>query len=327
MKWDDAEERMLRVAVLDDYTDAVHAIADWPALDGIATVDFFRDHLSELDDLAARLAPYDIVVAERERTPFPRPLLERLPRLKLLVATGPVNWSIDLAAAAEFGITVCCTEALYDATPELAWGLILALTRRIAWDHQAVRAGQWQTGLGTSLTGKTLGLIGLGNVGARVAAFGRLFGMTPIAWSRRLTLAKASAHGADCVTLDELLRRADIVSIHVVLSAQSRGLIGRRELGLMKPDSYLVNTSRGPIVDADALLETLEARRIAGAALDVFDVEPLPADHGLRRLDNVVLTPHVGYITIEQYRLFYGQAIENILAFVRGAPMRLLHMP
>ncbi len=318
---------MLRVAVLDDYTGTVRSIVDWAALAGIARVDFFRDHLGELDAVAERLAPYDVVVAERERTPFPRALLERLKRLKLLVATGPVNWSIDLACAAERGITVCCTEALYDATPELAWGLILALTRRIAWDHEAVRAGRWQSGLGTSLTGKTLGVIGLGNVGARIAEFGRVFGMNTIAWSRHLTPETAAAKGATSVTLDALLRQADIVTIHVVLSAASRGLIGRRELGLMKPGAFLVNTSRGPIVDAGSLLEALEGRRIAGAALDVFDAEPLPADHGLRRLDNVVLTPHVGYITVEQYRLFYGQAIENIFAFARGTPTRLLRMP
>ena len=321
---------MLQVSVLVDYTDSVRSIADWSALAGIARVEFFRDHLDAIDAIAARLAPFDIVVAERERTRFPRALLERLPRLKLLVATGPVNWSIDLAAAAERGMTVCCTEALYDATPELAWGLILTLTRRIAWDHQAVRAGQWQTGLGTSLTGKTLGVIGLGNVGAKIAAFGRVFGMSPIAWSRNLTPEKAAGNAGNSVefaALDDLLRRADIVTIHVVLSPESRGLIGRRELGLMKRSAFLINTSRGPIVDAAALLDALETRRIAGAALDVFDVEPLPVDHRLRRLDNVVLTPHVGYITVEQYRLFYGQAIENILAFTRGTPIRLLRMP
>jgi len=247
----------------------VRSIVDWPALDGVARVDFLRDNLGELD-----------AVAERERTPFLRALIERLARLQLLVATGPVNWSIDLACAAERGITVCCTDALYDATPELAWGLILALTRRIAWDHRAVRAGQWQTGLG--------------NVGARVAEFGRVFGMTTIARSRNLTPESAMAKGATCVTLDELLRQADVITIHVVLGAASRGLIRRRELGLMRPGAFLVNTSRGPIVDADALFDALEGGRIAGAALDVFDVEPLPADHRLRRLDNVALTPHVG---------------------------------
>lgn len=318
---------MLRVAVLDDYTRAVSSAADWSALAGAAEVDFFSDHLVEQDAIVARLAPYDVVVAERERTPFPRALIERLPRLKLLVATGPVNWSIDLEAAAERGVIVCCTEALYDATPELAFGLVLALLRRIAWDHEAVRKGHWQTGIGSSLSGKTLGIIGLGNVGTKMALFGRVFGMTPIAWSRNLTPAKAMASGASCVTLDELLARADVVSIHVVLGPQSRGLIGGRELALMKPTAFLVNTSRGPIVDEEALVDALSARRIAGAALDVFAAEPLAADHKLRRLDNVLLTPHVGYITAEQYRVFYGQAIENIRAFIAGKPIRLLRMP
>ena len=317
----------LRVAVRDDYTGAAARSADWRQLDGIASVDFFRDHVADPAALVARLRDYDVIVAERERTPFPRALLEALPRLRLLATTGPVNWSIDLAAAAERGVVVTCTEALFDATPELTWALILALTRRVVWEDRAVRAGRWQDDVGVSLTGKRLGLIGLGNVGAKVAAVARLFGMTVIAWSRNLTQERAAAAGAEAVTLDALLSTADIVSIHVVLSERTRGLIGARELGLMKPDAYLVNTARGPIVDEAALIDALQQRRIAGAGIDVFEVEPLPQDHPLRRLDNVIATPHVGYITAEQYRLFYGQVVEAILGFARGAPVRVLRMP
>ncbi|OLC33943.1 MAG: hydroxyacid dehydrogenase [Candidatus Rokubacteria bacterium 13_1_40CM_4_69_5] len=315
---------MHRIAILDDYLDVARSCADWSVLEGRATTDVFADHLADEDAVARRLAPYDIVVAERERTPFRRSLIERLPRLRLLVATGPVNWSIDYAAASERGIVVCGTEALHDTTPELTWGLILALCRRVVAEDRGVRAGRWQTGLGIGLKDKALGVIGLGHAGAPVAAIGRAFAMEVLAWSQNLTAERAAAAGATLVTKEELLRRADVVTIHVVLGPRTRGLIGARELALMKPTAYLVNTSRGPIVEERALIEALEGGRLAGAGLDVFDVEPLPLDHPFRRIETVVATPHVGYITAEQYRLFYGQAVEGILAFLDGRPIRPL---
>ncbi|MBI4185058.1 MAG: D-2-hydroxyacid dehydrogenase family protein [Proteobacteria bacterium] len=318
---------MRRIAILDDYLGVARSCADWSALEGRATIDAFTDHLADEDAVARRLAPYDIVVAERERTPFRRSLIERLPNLRLLIATGPVNWSIDYAAARDRGIVVCGTEAIQDNTPELTWGLILALFRRVAAEDRGVRAGRWQTGLGVGLKGKALGVIGLGRVGARVAAIGQAFEMEVLAWSRNLTPERAAASGASYATKEDLLRRADVVTIHVVLGPRTRGLIGARELALMKPTAYLVNTSRGPIVDERALIEALERGRLAGAGLDVFDIEPLPLDHPFRRIGSVVATPHIGYITAEQYRLFYGQAVENILAFLDGRPLRPLGPP
>jgi phosphoglycerate dehydrogenase-like enzyme len=314
----------VRVAVLDDYNGAAEQSADWTRLDGIATVTFFRDHLTDPRQLAARLRDFEVVVIERERTPVRRELMASLPALRLLVATGPVNWSIDFACAAERGITVCGTEAVQTYTPELTLGLLLALARRIVVEDRVVRAGGWQSGVGSTLKGKVLGLVGLGQVGRMVAELAKPFGLEIVAWSQNLTEAAAARAGARYAPKEELLATADFVSLHVVLSERTRGMIGPAELSRMKPSAFLVNTSRGPLVDEQALIAALCERRIAGAALDVFEREPLPPAHPFRSLDNVIVTPHVGYITDEQCRLFYGQVVENILAYVAGKPIRLL---
>jgi phosphoglycerate dehydrogenase-like enzyme len=260
----------------------------------------------------------------RERTPFPRALLERLPRLRLLVTTGMRNAAIDLQAAADRGVLVCGTGGLPYPTAELAWGLVLALARRIPREDRATREGRWQETVGLGLNGKTLGVLGLGTLGSRVARFGRAFEMDVLAWSQNLTAERAAEIGAVRVDRDELLARSDVVTIHLVLSERTRGLIGARELGLMKRTAYLVNTSRGPIVDEAALVRALRDGTIAGAGLDVYDEEPLPPDHALRGLPNTVITPHLGYVTEETYRIFYGQALEDILAYLRGEPVRVL---
>jgi phosphoglycerate dehydrogenase-like enzyme len=315
---------MHRIAVLDDYMNVVSEATDWGPLRGKAEIDFFNDHLFEEDALVDRLAGYDIIVGERERTKFPRSLLERLPNLRLLVLTGPVNWSIDYAAAKELGIVVCGTEALQDKTPEITWGLILSLCRRVTLEDRAIRAGKWQTGLGMGLDGKVLGVIGLGQVGEAVARIGLAFQMQVIAWSQNLTKERVAEVGVELVSKDELLRRSDVVSLHVVLSERTRDLIQERDLELMKPTAYLVNTSRAPIVNEPTLLGALKNGTIAGAGLDVFEVEPLTADHPYRQLENLVVTPHIGYITAEQFQLFYSQVVEDILAFLSGEPIRIL---
>jgi phosphoglycerate dehydrogenase-like enzyme len=318
---------MLRVAVINDYMRVVQTIADWSILKGIATVDFFHDHLRDEAAVAARLASYDVIVSERDRTPFTRTLFERLPNLKLLVTTGAVNWMIDFDAAKERNVLVCYTGGAPGAAPELTWGLLLALARRIAWDHAHMRAGGWQTGTGVALPGKMLGLIGLGNIGQTLVRYAKAFDMKTQAWSKNLTAEAATAAGSTRVELDELLRTSDFVVVCVVLSDRTRGLLGARELGLMKPEAYLINTSRGPIVQEAALLDALRNKRIAGAALDVYDIEPLPVDHPLRMLENVVLTPHTGYITDAQYKVFYGHAVEDIVAYAKGQPARVMTGP
>jgi phosphoglycerate dehydrogenase-like enzyme len=315
---------MTRIAILDDYQDAARRLADWARLPAGVELAVFRDHLAEAEAVAARLADFDVVVAMRERTPFPRALLERLPRLRLLVTTGMRNAAIDLKAAADRGVVVCGTAGLPYPTAELAWGLVLSLMRRIPREDRATREGRWQETVGLGLNGKTLGVLGLGTLGTRVARFGRAFEMEVLAWSQNLTAERAAEHGAVRVERDELLARSDVVSIHLVLSERTRGLIGARELGLMKRTAYLVNTSRGPIVDEAALVRALRDGTIAGAGLDVYDEEPLPHEHPLRGLPNTVITPHLGYVTEETYRVFYGQALEDILAFLRGEPVRVL---
>jgi phosphoglycerate dehydrogenase-like enzyme len=312
------------VAVLDDYQSAAMAAADWGSLGPGVQVRAFADHVVDERALVDRLGPFEVIVAMRERTPFPASLLAQLPRLRLLVTTGPRNASIDLEAAAARGITVCSTEALGHPTAELTWGLILSLTRRIPFEDRATRAGGWQTTVGVGLRGKVLGVIGLGRLGALVAEIGRAFGMPVIAWSQHLTAERAAECGARLVSKDDLLRQADVVTIHLQLSERTRGLVGARELGLMKASALLVNTSRGPIVDEGALVTALQRRAIAGAALDVFDEEPLPPDHPLRGLDNTVVTPHLGYVTGENYEVFYRGAVEDIRAFLDGHPIRVL---
>jgi phosphoglycerate dehydrogenase-like enzyme len=313
-----------RVAVLDDYQRVARSLAAWGALGADVDVQFFHDHLSEPRALAARLQAFDAVVAMRERTAFPRDVLARLPRLRLLVTTGARNAAIDVTAARELGICVCGTGGLPYPTAELTWGLLLALARNIPQEDVAVRSGAWQTSLGQGLSGKTLGLLGLGRLGSQVARVALAFGMRVTAFSQNLTPERAAEHGATWLPLDELLATADVVSIHLVLSERTRGLLGARELGRLKPSALLINTSRGPIVDEPALIEALSQRRIAGAALDVFDVEPLPLEHPLRRLSNTVLTPHLGYVTEETYRVFYSDVVGDILAFRAGQPVRTL---
>jgi phosphoglycerate dehydrogenase-like enzyme len=315
---------MVRVAILDDYQGVALRMTDWGRLPAGTDLVVFSDHLWDLAAVAARLAEFDVVMAMRERTPFPRALLERLPRLRLLVTSGMRNAAIDLAAAAERGVLVCGTGGLPYPTAELTWALILALFRRVPAEDRATRAGHWQQSVGLGLNGKTLGVLGLGTLGSRVARVGRAFEMEVIAWSQNLTAQRAAEVGATLVARDELLGRSDVVTIHLVLSERTRGLVGARELALMKPGAYLVNTSRGPIVDEAALVRVLREGTIAGAGLDVFDEEPLPLGHPLRQLPNTVITPHLGYVTEETYRIFFGQAVEDIEAFLRGAPVRVL---
>lgn len=317
----------MRVAVINDYMGATSRMADWTSLGPSVQVDWFDDHVADEAVLAERLAGHDVVVTERDRTRFSRSLLERLPRLKLLVATGPVNWAIDFDATRERNVTVCYTDSEMGAAPELAWGLLLSLTRRIPWDDANIRRGGWQTSPGIGLAGRTLGVLGLGYMGQTLARYATAFGMDTLAWSQNLTDEAARSAGARRVALETLLREADVVAVCLVLSERTRGLLGRDRLALMKPGSYLLNTARGPIVNEADLIEALRARRIAGAGLDVYDTEPLPPDHPFRTLDNLVLTPHTGYITESQHRLFYGQVVENIAAYRRGAPVRVMTGP
>ncbi|MGH7919184.1 MAG: D-2-hydroxyacid dehydrogenase family protein [Candidatus Dormibacteraceae bacterium] len=314
-----------RVAVLDDYQAAAEAAPDWAALPETVEVTFFRDHLAQEEQVRERLQPFGVVVAMRERTPFPATLLRSLPNLRLLVTTGMRNRSIDLAAARELGITVSGTGgAMSRGTAELAWGLILALARRIPAEDIAVRGGAWQTTVGTELYGKRLGLLGLGRIGGQMASIGRAFGMDVVAWSEHLTGEAAERAGARRLEKLELLETSDVVSIHLVLSERTRGLLGGPELGRMRRTAYLVNTSRGPIVDEAALVRALRERMIAGAGLDVFDVEPLPFEHPLRRLPNTVVTPHLGYVTEESYAGFWAGIVDAIGQWLGGTPVRQL---
>ena len=316
---------MVRVAVLDDYQDVARKMTDWSVLPADVEVAVFRDHLTDQAAVARRLKDFDIVMAMRERTPFPRTLLEQLPRLRLLTTTGMRNAAIDMQAAADCHVLVCGTGGILYPTAELTWGLVLSLLRHIPDEDQATRAGRWQVSMGLGLHGKTLGLMGLGRLGSEVARVGNAFQMDVIAWSQNLTAERAAERGATLVSKDELLARADILSIHLVLSARSRGLIGHQELNRMKPTAYVINTSRGPIVDEAALIAALQNGTIAGAGLDVFDEEPLPLDHPLRRTANTIITPHIGYVTEETYKVFFAETVENIQAFLKGAPVRVLH--
>jgi phosphoglycerate dehydrogenase-like enzyme len=313
---------MMRVAILDDYQGVALDCGDWQSLHPEVQIEAFREHIANEDELARRLHTFECVVLMRERTPFRRALIDKLPNLRLIVTTGMANAAIDLEAAAARGIPVCGTESLGYPTAELAWGLILSLFRQIPHEDRAIRAGKWQTTLGIGLNGKTLGVIGLGRLGAMVAKFGKAFDMKVIAWSQNLTDARAAELGVELVGKEDLFARADVVSIHLVLSERSRGLVGAAELARMKPTAYLVNTSRGPIVDEAALLKALQERRIAGAGIDVYDSEPIARDHPFLKLDNVVLTPHLGYVTAENYRRNYSHAVEDIRAFLDGKPIR-----
>jgi phosphoglycerate dehydrogenase-like enzyme len=315
-----------RVAVLDDYQDVAHAIADWSSLGPDVETVFFHDYVGDPDQLAARLAPFDAVALMRERTRLDAALIERLPRLKLVLSVGMWNAAIDLDAARQRGIDVCgTTGGDPHATPALAWALVLAVTRGLHREAASVRVGGWQLGLGTDVHGKTLGLLGLGHIGQEVARFGAAFGMRVVAWSQNLTAERASEHGVERVEKDELFRQADVLSIHLKLGERTRALVGARELALMKPGAYLVNTSRGPIVDEAALIAALAERRLAGAALDVYDQEPLPAGHPFRHLPNVLATPHIGYVSENTYRAAYPQIVENIRAWREGRPANVMN--
>lgn len=316
---------MFRVALLDDYQNVALKLADWSSLGPRVEVTAFADHIDDLDRLAERLHPFHCIMAMRERTRFSRALIERLPNLRLIVSAAMWNVAIDLEAATEHGIQVCGTGDQSNATPELTLGLILALARHIHREAQAIREGKWQTTLGTSVRDKTLGILGLGNLGSKVSALGQACGMQIIAWSQNLTAERSAKLGAAYVRKDELFSQADFLTIHLKLSERTRGLVGAREIRLMKPTAYLINTSRGPIVEEAALIAALTARRIAGAGLDVFDHEPLPLDHPFRRMENVLVMPHVGFVTEENYRVFYGDALEDIRAFLDGRIIRAMN--
>ena len=316
---------MARIAVLDDYQRVAHRFADWDSLKP-HEINFFHAPLGGPDAIVEALRPFDIIAAMRERTAFPAAVIERLPNLKLIVTTGARNASVDVKAAAARGITVCGTEGQNHPTPELTWALILALARKIPAADAAMRVGAWQEGItpGFGLKGQTLGLLGLGRLGGAVARIGAAFGMKLIAWSSNLTAERAQEFGATLVDKPTLFRSADFLTIHMVLGPRSRGLVGAADLALMKPTAYLVNTSRGPIVDEAALLAVLKAGKIGGAGIDVYDHEPLPAGHPLRSLSNTVLTPHLGYVTGDTYEVFYPQTVEGIRAYLAGKPVRVI---
>ena len=310
---------MKRIAILDDYQNAALSVPDWQRLTGRAGVEVFRDTLADTDALARRLADFEILVTIRERTRFSAALLRRLPALELLALTGRNSGQVDVTAATEQGVLVTETEGSGASPVELTMGLILAVARRIPHEERALREGRWQTGVGVELRGKTLGILGLGRIGSRIAAFGNLLGMRVLAWGPTLTDERAAAAGGTTrVSLETLFRESDVVSLHLRLSEMTRGVVTAPLLALMKPTAFLVNTARGPLVDETALIAALRARRIAGAALDVYDVEPLPANHPLIALDNVVLTPHVGYVTGAVYGIFFRQVVEAIEAFLDG---------
>ena len=306
----------MKIAVLDDYQGVALTLADWSAIARRAQVDVFNDHLADADSVVKRLHPYDIVCVMRERTPLRRDIIERLPNLKLIASTGPRNASIDLEAAAAHGIKVVHTGYFGSPTLELTWALILGSARHLTAEAAAVRNGGWQHTIGDDLSGQTLGIIGLGNLGSKVAQVASVFGMKVIAWSQNLTAQKAAAAGATLVSKDELLRQADFVSIHLVLSERTRGLIGARELSLMKPTARLINTSRGPIVVEADLIQALNTGGIAGAAIDVYDTEPLPPDHPYRRVPHLLATPHIGYVSRALYERFYRDTVSNIVAWL-----------
>ncbi|MGQ7887698.1 D-2-hydroxyacid dehydrogenase family protein [Paenibacillus sp. WC2504] len=315
----------LRCAILDDYQQVALTAADWSTITGQVEVKSINQHIDQQDELVELIADCEIVVIMRERTPFRASLLQRLPHLKLLVTTGMRNASIDLDAAAAQGITVCGTGGAGNATAELTWALVLGLARNIVQEHNAIRNGQWQSTIGTDLYGKTLGVLGLGKLGTKIAKFGQAFGMDVVAWSQNLTQERADEVGVRFAnSKEELLESSDFVSIHLVLSDRTRGLIGAADLKRMRPSAYLINTSRAPIVDQEALAEALQNRWIAGAAVDVFEVEPLPKDDAYRSLPNLLTTPHIGYVSEANYQAFYRDVVEDIREYLAGSPVRTL---
>jgi len=320
----DVEDALMRLAILDDYQGVAHSFVDWSRARGV-TVVAFRDHVADPEALVARLSDFDAVMRIRERTEFPATVLEQLPRLKLILATGMRNnRSLDLAAADQLGITVSTTDALHQSTVDVTWAMILGLFRRMPQECASLRAGGWQTGLGRGLAGKTLGVVGLGNMGIPVAAIGQAFGMSVVAWSPNLTSERTGPHGVACVSKMQLFETSDAVTVHMPLSDSTVGLVGAAEIGSMKHDAFIVNTSRPQIVDERALIDALTDNRIGGAGLDVFEHEPLPQDHPFRILPNVLATPHIGFVTEQNYRIFYEESLENLLAYLDGVPIRTI---
>jgi len=315
----------VRCAILDDYQDIALKAADWSSVEEEIDVTVFNDHLGGPNEVIAALKGFGVVVAMRERTPFPKQVIDALPYLKLLITTGMRNASIDVEAAKARGVAVCGTGSFGSPTSAIAIGLMLELTRHIGYENARLHGGaKWQTTIGPDFEGMTLGVLGLGKLGTRTAAIGKAFGMQVIAWSQNLTAEKCAQAGVGYVEKDELFRQSDFISIHVVLSQRSRGLVGARELGLVKPGAFLINTSRGPIVDEAALIAALLNNKIAGAGLDVFDVEPLPRDHPFRKMDNVVITPHLGYVSEQNYRHYFTGVVEAIRGFLDGKPVRVI---
>jgi phosphoglycerate dehydrogenase-like enzyme len=314
-----------KIAVLDDYQNVALECADWSVLRDRADIAVFQDHLADPDPLIERLQPFDVVCVMRERSPLPRNVIERLPNLKLIASTGPGNGSIDVAAAGDRGISVVHTGYRSDPTIEFTWALILASARHIVTEANAVRSGGWQQTVGTGLGGKTLGVLGLGRVGSQVARIGSAFGMSLIAWSQNMTPESAGAAGAILVSKNALFEQADVLTIHVVLSSRTRGLVGAAELQRMKPTARLINASRGPIVDEQALISALRNKQIAGAAIDVFDTEPLPPHHPFRSLNNVLATPHMGYVSRGLYLTFYEDTVSNIQKWLDTHQAREAH--
>jgi phosphoglycerate dehydrogenase-like enzyme len=315
----------LRCAILDDYINLSLKVADWSKIGDRIDVTVFNEPFSSTEAAAHALKDFEIICAMRERTPFPRSLFAALPKLKLLITSGMRNAAIDMEAAKEHQVVLCGTQWARDPTAPLTMGLILELTRNIGRENARMHAGEaLQKFVGIEIEGKTLGVVGLGKLGGKVAGLAKAFGMNVIAWSPNLTPERCKEVGVGYATKEELFSTADFITVHVVLSQRSRGLVGRDDLARMKPTAYLVNTARGPIVDEAALLETLQQKKIAGAAVDVFSVEPLPTDHPFRKLDNIVLTPHLGYVTEEGFRNHYSQMVEGIDAWFKGEPLRRL---
>jgi len=315
---------MMRIAVLDDYQNVASTFADWSSLSGRAELTIFHDTVRHEDDLAKRLAVFDAVCLMRERTPFPASLIARLPRLKLIVTTGMNNASLDLAAAKARGILVCGTNSVGHSTAELAFAFVLQLARGISRESASLAEGGWQVGVGRDLAGARLGLLGLGRLGAKMAAYGRAFGMEVVAWSQNLTEEAASEKGAERVSREELFASSDFVSVHLRLSPRTTCIVGAAEFARMKRDAFLINTSRAGIIDQAALLNALQHQMIAGAALDVFDEEPLPEEHPLRHAPNLLMTPHIGYVTRDTYAVFYRETLEAVLGWLDGNPVRMI---
>jgi phosphoglycerate dehydrogenase-like enzyme len=315
----------LKAAILDDYQNVARKLADWSALGKDVEITVYTEKLDGRDKVVAALKDCAVVCLMRERTPFGKDVIEALPALKLIVTSGARNAAIDIAAAAARGIPVCGTESLGPPTAELTFGLMLELARQMGLENARLKAGaRWQSTLGIDLYGKTLGIVGLGKLGTRVARIANACEMKVIAWSQNLTAEKAKEGGASLVSKEDLFRQSDFITVHMQLSPRTRGLVGAAELALMKPTAFFINTSRGPIADETAITAVLKAKKIAGAAIDTYDVEPLPLDHPFRKLDNIVITPHLGYVTMENYKRFYGQMVEDIRAWLDGKPVRVI---